>query len=107
RERLTRARRSARAEVADELDRSIASLAAQQEVYDRVSGARQRLLARLESGTIALEGLVARAVEISTMAATSSGHEGGMKALEDLTAELELTRQSLREIEESTRDDLG
>ncbi|WP_055477951.1 hypothetical protein [Sphaerimonospora mesophila] len=107
RDRLTRARRSAHAEVAGELDRSIASLAAQQEVYDRVSGARQRLLARLESGAISLEGLVARAVEISTMAATSSGPEGGMKALEDLTSELELTRQSLREVEESTRGDLG
>ncbi|MFC0862836.1 hypothetical protein ACFHYQ_11080 [Sphaerimonospora cavernae] len=107
RERLTRARRSARAEVAGELDRSIASLAAQQEVYDRVSGTRQRLLARLESGAISLEGLVARAVELSTMAATSLEADGGMKALEDLTSELELTRQSLREVEEATRDDLG
>ncbi|GIH68866.1 hypothetical protein [Sphaerimonospora thailandensis] len=107
RERLTRARRSARAEVAGELDRSIASLAAQQDVYDRVSGTRQRLLARLESGAISLEGLVARAVELSTMAATSLETNGGTKALEDLTSELEFTRQSLREVEEATRDDLG
>lgn len=107
RERLTRARQSARAEVAGELDRSIAALAAQQEVYDRVAGTRQRLLARLESGAISLESLVARAVEISTMAATSTEPDRGMRALDDLTAELELTRQSLREVEEAARDDLG
>lgn len=106
RARLTQARRTARQEVAGELDRSIASLDAQQEVYDRLSGARDRVLARLESGAISLEGLVARAVEISAMAATSGGVDG-RQALDELTTELELTRQSLHEVEQATRDDLG
>ncbi|MEW9527249.1 hypothetical protein [Microbispora sp. NPDC049125] len=105
--RLIHARERARGEVAGELDRSLASLAAQQEVYDRLSGARMRVLARLESGAIALEGLVARAVELSAMAATSSGADGDPQALDELTSELELTRQSLHEVEEATRRDLA
>ncbi|WP_327044084.1 hypothetical protein OG320_20190 [Microbispora sp. NBC_01189] len=110
RARLTQARRTAREEVAGELDRSIAALDAQREVYGRLSGARERVLARLESGAISLEGLVARAVEISAMTATSGGADGadgGGQALNDLTTELELTRQSLHEVEEATRRDLG
>ncbi|TLP61966.1 hypothetical protein [Microbispora triticiradicis] len=107
RARLTQARRTARQEVAGELDRSIAALDAQREVYGRLSGARERVLARLESGAISLEGLVARAVEISAMTATSGGADGGGQALHDLTTELELTRQSLHEVEEATRRDLG
>ncbi|WP_169982950.1 hypothetical protein [Microbispora sp. H10836] len=107
RARLTQARRTARQEVAGELDRSIAALDAQREVYDRLSGARERVLARLQSGAISLEGLVARAVEISAMTATADGAGGGARALDDLTSELELTRQSLHEVEEATRNDLG
>ena len=108
--RLAQARATARQEVAGELDRSIAALDAQREVYDRLAGARERVLARLQSGAISLEGLVARAVEISAMTATSDGSDGGAgggQALEELTTELELTRQSLREVEEATRDDIG
>ncbi|MBB2742812.1 UNVERIFIED_ORG: hypothetical protein FHR35_002634 [Microbispora rosea subsp. rosea] len=105
--RLTQARRTARQEVAGELDRSIAALDAQREVYDRLSGARERVLARLQSGAISLEGLVARAVEISAMTAASDGVGGGAQALDELTSELELTRQSLHEVEESARHDIG
>lgn len=105
--RLSRARESARPEVAGELDRSIASLNSQQEVYDRLSATRDRVLARLESGVISLEGLVARVVEVSTMTATSTAAESGTEALDELTTELELTRQSLHEVEEATRRDLG
>ncbi|MEZ0075056.1 hypothetical protein [Planotetraspora sp. GP83] len=105
--RLARARESARPEVAGELDRSIASLEAQQEVYDRLSATRDRVLARLESGAISLEGLVARVVEVSAMTATSTAADGGTGALDELTSELELTRQSLHEVEEATRHDLG
>lgn len=107
RARLSRARASARPEVAAELDRSIASLNAQQEVYDRLSATRDRVLARLESGAINLEGLVARVVEVSTMTATSASVDGGTEALDELTSELELTRQSLHEVEEASRGDLA
>ncbi|MCC5574759.1 MULTISPECIES: hypothetical protein [Microtetraspora] len=106
RARLTASRRSAGPDVAGELDRSIAALNAQQEVFDRLTAARGRVIARLESGTISLEGLVARVVEVSAMTATSAA-DGGTAALDELTSELEFTRQSLREVEEATRDDLG
>ncbi|WP_067180838.1 hypothetical protein [Microtetraspora niveoalba] len=106
RARLDRARRAAGPDVAGELDRSIAALNAQQEVVDRLTAARGRVLARLESGAISLEGLVARAVEVSAMTATSAV-DSGRAALDELTSELELTRQSLREVEEATRDDLA
>lgn len=105
--RLMHARQTARPEVAGELDRSIAALDAQREVYDRLWGTRERVLARLQSGAISLEGLVARAVEISTMTATSAADGHGARALDELTSELELTRQSLREVEEATRHDIG
>ncbi|GLW95931.1 hypothetical protein [Microtetraspora sp. NBRC 16547] len=104
--RLTAARKVAGPDVAGELDRSIAALNAQQEVFDRLTAARGRVIARLESGTISLEGLVARVIEVSTMTATSAA-DGGTAALDELTSELELTRQSLREVEEATRGDLG
>jgi hypothetical protein len=65
------------------------------------------VLARLESATISLEGLVARVVEVSAMSATSAIGEAGTEVLDELTTELELTRQSLHEVEESTRRDLG
>ena len=41
------------------------------------------------------------------LTATSTGADGGMQVLDELTSELELTRQSLREIEEATRGDLA
>jgi hypothetical protein len=106
RERLTAAREAAGPEVVAELDRSLAAVEAQQQAYDRLSGTRQRLLARLESGAITLEGLVARAVELSALAATSAETDG-LRVLDELTTELELTRESLREIEEATRGELG
>ncbi|ETK33589.1 hypothetical protein [Microbispora sp. ATCC PTA-5024] len=104
--RLIHARERARGDVAGELDRSLASLAAQREVLDRLTAARDRVLARLESGAISLEGLVARAVEVGAMSATSSAADDGTRALDELTSELELTRQSLHEVEEATRRDL-
>ncbi|MFG1862564.1 hypothetical protein [Microbispora bryophytorum] len=111
--RLAQARQTARQEVAGDLDRSIAALDAQREVYDRLSGARERVLARLQSGAISLEGLVARAVEISAMTTASDGvgvGDGvgdGAHALDELTSELDLTRQSLHEVEKAARHDIG
>ncbi|GAA4570456.1 hypothetical protein [Planotetraspora kaengkrachanensis] len=120
--RLERARASAPADIGDDvagdiegdmagdvtgdLDRSIASLKSQQQIHDRLSATRARVLSRLESGAIDLEGLVARAVEVSAMTAASSADDG-RRDLDDLVSELELTRQSLHEVEEAARRDLG
>ncbi|GLV51875.1 hypothetical protein TBS_24430 [Thermobispora bispora] len=49
---------------------------------------------------------MARAVELSALAATSAETDG-LRVLDELTTELELTRESLREIEEATRGELG
>ncbi|MBO3744947.1 hypothetical protein J5X84_02630 [Streptosporangiaceae bacterium NEAU-GS5] len=106
RHRLTEARKRASPEVAAELDRSLGSVNAQQEVVDRLSTTRDRVLARLESGTMSLEGLVARAVEVGAMSATYLSDDTGTQALDELTAELELTRQSLHEVEQATKNDL-
>lgn len=102
--RLTHARESARPEIAAELDRAISALTAQEEVHARLSATRERLLVRLESTVIVLEGLVARVVELSALDATSGADTP--TALDRLTTDLELTRQSLQELDRETRDDL-
>ncbi|WP_066372880.1 hypothetical protein [Herbidospora mongoliensis] len=102
--RLTHARESARPEIADELDRAISALTAQEQVHARLSSTRERLLVRLESTVIILEGLVARVIELSAMDVTSGADTS--TALDRLTADLEITRQSLHELDQSTRDDL-
>jgi len=102
--RLTHSRESARPEIADELDRAISALTAQEQVHARLSSTRERLLVRLESTVIILEGLVARVVELSAMDVTSGADTS--TALDQLTSDLELTRQSLHELDQSTRDDL-
>lgn len=101
RDRLLQQRQIAPPEVATELDRALQSLNSQREVYDRLSSTRARLLARLESGTLGLEGLVARVVELSAMSATGSMER--TKALDELAGELEGIRQGLHETEEITR----
>ncbi|GAB1820477.1 hypothetical protein [Herbidospora sp. RD11066] len=96
--RLTHARESARPEIADELDRAISALTAQEQVHARLSTTRERLLVRLESTVIILEGLVARVVELSAMDVTSGTDTS--HALDALTADLELTRQSLHDLDD-------
>ena len=59
-ERLRAARATASGDIAVQLDRSLASVRAQQEIHDRLVVARNGVLARLESGTLGLESLVAR-----------------------------------------------
>jgi hypothetical protein len=104
-DRLGAARGGASGEIAAELDRSLASVRAQQQVYGRLANARGGVLARLESGTLGLESLVARVVELSAMAA--AGPTGDTGAVEALTDELEGIRQGLAETEEVSRQALN
>ncbi|MFI6501709.1 hypothetical protein [Nonomuraea typhae] len=101
REEAARLKRPRTAEVADELARSQAAVGAQLEVYERLRGTRERLLARLESGTLGIEGLTARVVELSAMAAT--GVLEHTRALDELAGELDGIRLGLHETEEITR----
>jgi hypothetical protein len=103
--RLAASRAAASGEVATELDRAIASVASQRQVHQRLAAARGNVLARLESGTLGLESLVARVVELSTLAATGSAPEAG--GVQQLADELEGIRQGLAETEEVSRRALG
>ncbi|MCG5216207.1 hypothetical protein [Streptosporangium sp. KLBMP 9127] len=99
--RLAREREHATPEVAVELERSMASLTTQHEVYDRLHAARVRVLARLESSTLGLESLLARAVELSALSA--AGPLEGAAALDELSDVLEGIRRGMAELEEITR----
>ena len=88
-----------------QLDRSLASVRAQQEIHNRLVAARDGVLARLESGTLGLESLVARVIELSAMA--MSGPAGELGAVDQLGDELEGIRQGLAETEEVSRQALS
>jgi hypothetical protein len=100
-ERLRADRARASGEVASELDRSLASVRAQREVLGRLATARDNVLARLESGTLGLESLVARLVELEAMAAAGPADDLG--AVDQLSDELEGIRQGVAETEEVSR----
>jgi multidrug efflux pump subunit AcrA (membrane-fusion protein) len=104
-ERLLAARATASGDIAVQLDRSLASVRAQQEIHDRLVVARNGVLARLESGTLGLESLVARVIELSAMAV--SGPAGELGAVDQLGDELEGIRQGLAETEEISRQALS
>jgi len=98
--RLRASRAGASGDVAAELDRSLASIQAQREVRQRLDAARTGVLARLESGTLGLESLVARVVELSAMAASgTAATSGGTATVDQLGDELEGIRQGLAETE--------
>ena len=103
-ERLLAARATASGDIAVQLDRSLASVRAQQEIHDRLVVARNGVLARLESGTLGLESLVAQVIELSAMAV--SGPAGELGAVDQLGDELEGIRQGLAETEEVSRQAL-
>jgi hypothetical protein len=100
-ERLLTARARASGDVEAELDRSLASVQAQRDVLGRLAAARVSVLARLESGTLGLESLVARLVELEAMAA--GGPTSDLGTVEQLSDELEGIRQGLAETEEVSR----
>ncbi|MFD0890868.1 hypothetical protein ACFQ08_40510, partial [Streptosporangium algeriense] len=102
--RLTGAREQARKEVVEDIDRALASLAAQLEVVDRLAETRDRVLARMESSTISIEGLLARVVELAATSAT--GVLDPARVLDEMAAGLEGVRMGLRETEQITRDAL-
>jgi hypothetical protein len=106
--RLRASRAAAGGDVAAELDRSLASIQAQREVRRRLDAARTGVLARLESGTLGLESLVARVVELSAIAASGpAAISGGTATVDQLGDELEGIRQGLAETEAVSRQALS
>ncbi|WP_370946000.1 hypothetical protein AB5J62_44075 [Amycolatopsis sp. cg5] len=104
RSRLTANLRTAPEDVRTDLRQAIDSVQAQQDVYARLSGARAKLLAQLQSGALGLESLTTRVVELS---AVTDHANVDTPAIFELTDQLEGIRRGVVETEETTRRALG
>jgi hypothetical protein len=97
---------SATAELREEHRRSLRSVEEQLAVADRLTSARDTLLARLQSTALGLEGLVARTAEVLALSA-SAGAGTADDGIAGLAAELDGLRAGLAETEELSRQVLG
>lgn len=84
--------------VRTERERSLRAVQTQLETYQRLAVTLTTLLARLESGALGIEGLVARLAEVVALA-ESSGVTGGASQVDELAQELEGLRAGLVETE--------
>ena len=104
RRRLQRELRTANPELRGDLEQALAAVQAQADVHARLSGARDKLLAQLQSGALGLDSLVARVAEL-TAATTDIAVDTG--AVRELSDQLEGIRQGVLETEQATRKSLG
>jgi hypothetical protein len=104
RRRLEQSMGSAREEVRGDLEQALTAVQAQEDVHARLSGARDKLLAQLQSGALGLDSLVARVAEL-TAATTDFAVDTG--AVRELSDQLEGIRQGVLETEQATRKSLG
>lgn len=104
RRRLEQSLASAREEVRGDLEQALTAVQAQADVHARLSGARDKLLAQLQSGALGLDSLVARVAEL-TAATTDVAVDTG--AVRELSDQLEGIRQGVLETEQATRKSLG
>ena len=87
-----------------ERQRSLAAVQSQIDAHQRLTMAMATLLARLESGTLGLEGLVGRLAEVVALTETTVTAEDGLHQVDALAAELDGLRAGLVEAESvSTR----
>lgn len=82
-----------------ERERSLQSVQSQLETYQRLAVTLTTLLARLESGALSIEGLVARLAEVVALADSLGSAAGGATQLEEMANELEGLRSGLVETE--------
>jgi hypothetical protein len=82
--------------------RSLASVSDQLQVAQRLAGARDELLARMQATALSLEGLVARTAELLAMS-VSGGVDASADRLADLAADLDGLRTGLAEAEAVSR----
>src|SRR4051794_7056554 len=104
RQRLEQSMTSAREEVRGDLEQALASVQAQADVHARLSGARDKLLAQLQSGALGLDSLVARVAELTAATTDVTVDTGAVRELSD---QLEGIRQGVLETEQATRKSLG
>ena len=96
-------RRGAASEIGPELTRSAAAVADRRAVRDRLRGAREVVLARMQAVALGLEGLVARLAEVLALAETTGRLEDTAGEVAGLACELEGLRQGLAETEAVSR----
>jgi hypothetical protein len=103
RDRLAAAVEAASSErVRAERQRSLDSVSEQLQVVQRLAGARDELLARMQATALTLEGLVARTAEVLAMS-VSGGVDSSEDRLADLAADLDGLRSGLAEAEALSR----
>jgi hypothetical protein len=99
RDRLSHSEAGEDPRVLAERARALAAVESQLDAYGRLSSTLTMLLARLESGTLGIEGLVARLAEVVAMAETSVTAADGLTQVDELAHELEGLREGLAEAE--------
>jgi hypothetical protein len=104
RRRLQRELRTANPEVRGDLEQALTAVQAQADVHARLSGARDKLLAQLQSGALGLDSLVARVAELTATTTDVTVDTGAVRELSD---QLEGIRQGVLETEQATRRSLG
>jgi hypothetical protein len=104
RRRLQRELRTANPEVRGDLEQALTAVQAQADVHARLSGARDKLLAQLQSGALGLDSLVARVAELTAATSDVTVDTGAVRELSD---QLEGIRQGVLETEQATRKSLG
>jgi hypothetical protein len=101
------AKRAPSQEMRDEMARGAAAVRDRQDVRDRLSTARQTLLARMQAVALGLEGLEARLAEVLAMTATTGGVDTTAQQIAELSAELDGLRAGLAETEAISRKALA
>lgn len=87
----------------EERERALHAVTDQLAVYDRLLSARERLLARMQSTALGLDGLVARLSEVLAMHATADSGIGVGPTITALSDDLDGLRAGLAESEELSR----
>ncbi|MBE1580992.1 hypothetical protein ACFORH_25550 [Amycolatopsis roodepoortensis] len=91
-------------DIRGDLIQSLEAVQAQEDVHARLSSAQRKLLAQLRSGALGLDGLVARAAELS---AATGDSLLDTTTIGELSEQLEGIRRGVVETEEATRRSLG
>jgi hypothetical protein len=94
-------------EMRAEMTRSAAAVRDRQAVRDRLLGARETLLARMQAVSLGLEGLEARLAEVLAMTATTGGVDTTADEIAELATELDGLRAGLAETEAISRKALA
>jgi hypothetical protein len=94
-------------DIHEELEKSLESVREQMDIGARLQQSLAMLLARMESGTLGLERLVAQLAEILALSETATSPVEGAAQLEALADELEGLRSGLAETEQLSRRTLG